>query len=66
MHEFWYDYHQPKYADKAKPCDIDTDSFIVQIKTNYICKEIVEGVEKGLTHQIMNQIDHCLKERKNG
>ena len=33
MHEFWYDYLKPKYGKKAKLCCMDTDSFIVYIKT---------------------------------
>ena len=33
MYEFWYDYIKPKYQDKAKLCYMDTDSFVVQIKT---------------------------------
>ena len=32
MHEFWYDYVEPKHVKKAKLCYIDTDSFIVYIK----------------------------------
>ena len=45
MHKFWYDYVKPKYGTKAKLCYMDTDSFIVYIKTNYIYKDIAEGVE---------------------
>ena len=33
MHEFWYDYIKPKHGEKAKSCYMDTDNFIVQIKT---------------------------------
>ena len=33
MYEFWYDYMKPKYDDKVKLCYIDTDSFIMSIKT---------------------------------
>ena len=33
MYEFWYDYVKPKYGKIAKLCDMDTDSFIVYIKT---------------------------------
>ena len=33
MYKFWYDYFKPKYWDKAKPCNTDTDSFIIHIIT---------------------------------
>ena len=33
MHEFWYYYMKPKYGDNLKLCYMDTDSFIMQIKT---------------------------------
>ena len=33
MNRFWYIYVNPKYGEKAKLCYMDTDSFIVYIKT---------------------------------
>ena len=33
MYEFWYDYIEPKYQDKAKLCYMDTDSFVIHIIT---------------------------------
>ena len=45
MCDFWYDYVKPKYGKKAKLCYIDTDSFIVYIKTDDIYKDIAEDVE---------------------
>ena len=45
MYEFWYDYIKPEYDEKAKLCYIDTDSFIVYIKTDYIYNDIAENVE---------------------
>ena len=45
MYEFWYDYVKPKYDEKAKLCYMDTDSFIVYIKTGDIYKDIAEDVE---------------------
>ena len=45
MYEFWYDYVKPKYCEKAKLCYIDTDSFIVYIKTDDIYKDIAKTVE---------------------
>ena len=45
MHEFLYDYVKPKYDEKAKFCYIDTDSFIVYIKTDDNYEDITENVE---------------------
>ena len=45
MYELWYDYVKPKYGEKAKLCYMDTDSFIVYIKTDDIYKNITEDVE---------------------
>ena len=44
-YELWYDYIKPKYGEKAKLCDMDTDSYIVYIRTDDISKDIVEDVE---------------------
>ena len=40
MYEFWHDYINPKYEDRAKLCYTDTDSFIIYIKT----KDFFEGI----------------------
>ena len=45
MYEFWYDYMKPKYANDAKLCYMDTDSFIINIKTNDFYKDISNDVE---------------------
>ena len=45
MYEFWYDYVKPKYGKKAKLCYMETDSFIVYIKTDDIYQDIAEDVE---------------------
>ena len=34
MDEFWYDYMKPKYNDNVRLCYMDTDSFVMHIKTN--------------------------------
>ena len=36
IYESWYDYVKPKYGEKVKLCFMDTDSFIVYIKTDDI------------------------------
>ena len=36
MYKFWYDYVKPNYGEKPKLCYMDTDSFIVCIKTDDI------------------------------
>ena len=44
MYEFWHDYMKPKYANNVKLCYMDTDSFIINIKTNDIYKDISNDV----------------------
>ena len=46
MYEFWYDYIKPKYQNNAKLCYMDTDSFIIYIKTEDVYEDITEEVEK--------------------
>ena len=45
MYEFWYDYVKPKYGINVKLCYMDTDSFIMNIKTNYFYEDIANDVE---------------------
>ena len=45
MYEFWYDYMKPKYGNNVKLCYMDTDSFIMNIKTNDFYKDIASDVE---------------------
>ena len=47
MYEFWYDYVKIKYEDKARLCYMDTDSFVVNIKTKDFYKDISQDVNKG-------------------
>ena len=45
MYEFWYDYMKPKYDNNVKLCYMDTDTFIMNIKTNDFCEDIANDVE---------------------
>ena len=45
MCEFWYDYVEPKYDEKAKLCYMGTDSYIVHVKIYNLFKDITEDVE---------------------
>ena len=46
MYEFWYDYIKLKYGNDVKLCYMDTDSFVMNIKTNDFYKDISNDVEK--------------------
>ena len=46
MYKFWYDYIKPKYGNRVKLCYMDTDSFVMNIKTNDFYKDIANDVEK--------------------
>ena len=45
MYEFWYDYMKPKYNNDVKLCYMDTDSFIMNIKTNDFYEDIASNIE---------------------
>ena len=46
MYEFWYDYIKPKYQDKAKLRYMDSDSFVIYIKTEDFYKDVANDVKK--------------------
>ena len=46
MYEFWYNYIKQKYGDKAKLCYMDTDSFVIYIKTEEFYKDVASDVER--------------------
>ena len=46
IYEFWYDYVKPKYEDEVRLCYIDTDSFVMYIKTEDFYKAIASDVER--------------------
>ena len=46
MYELWYDYMKPKYGDNVKLCYMETDSFIMNIKTEHFYKDSANDVEK--------------------
>ena len=45
MYEFWYDYMKPKYNDNVGLCYMDTDSFVMHIKTNDFYKDISDDFD---------------------
>ena len=45
MYGFWYDYIEPKYQSNAKLCHMDTDNFIIYIKTEDFYKDIADDVK---------------------
>ena len=46
MYEFWYDYMKLKYGENIKSCYMDTDSFIINIKTEDLYKDVANDAEK--------------------
>ena len=64
MYKFWYDYMKSKYGDNVKLCYIDTDNFIMYIKTEGFCKDIADDVEKRFDTSNY-EVDRPLPTRKN-
>ena len=46
MYKFWYNYIKPNYGDKARLCYMDTDRFLMNIKTEDFFKDIADDVER--------------------
>ena len=44
MYEFCYDFIKLKYNDNVRLCYMDTDSFVMNIKTNDFYKDIAHDV----------------------
>ena len=53
MYEFWYGYIKPKYNDNVRLCYMDTDSFVMNIKTNDFIKILLMMFIIGLILRIM-------------
>ena len=64
MYEFWYDYMKPKYNDNVKLCYMDTDSFVMNIKTEDFYKDITNDVEKRF-HTSNHEVNRPLPTGKN-
>ena len=58
MYEFWCDYIKPKYGDKARLCYMDTDSFVMDIKTDDFYKDISNDVDKWFDASNYNKHDN--------
>ena len=62
MYEFWYHYVKPKYGEKAKMCYMNIVSLHTKIQMIFK-KTLQKTLKLDLIIQIMNQRDHCLKEK---
>ena len=62
MYEFWYDYVKSKYEDRARLCYMDTDSFVINIKTKDFYKDIAESIKKRFDISDYIMTDHYLRE----
>ena len=60
MFEFWCDYLKPKYNNNVKLFYIDTDSFVIYIKTEDFFLILTMMLKNGLIHLIMTKMimDH--------
>ena len=64
MYEFWHDYVKQKYGKHAGLCYMDTDSFIIYVKTEDIYKDIAEDVETRFDTSNL-ELDRPLSKGKN-
>ena len=64
IYESWCDYMKPKYNDKVKLCYMDTDSFIMNIKTNDFSEDIASDIENRFDTSNY-EVNRPLPKRKN-
>ena len=64
VYEFWHGYVKLKYGEKAKLCYMDTENFIVYIKTEDVYKDIAEDVETRF-YTSNYELDRPLPKRRN-
>ena len=63
MYEISYDYIKPKYQKNVKICYMDTDSFIIHIKTEDFYRDIADDVTKWFgTSNIVRMIKEHFQE----
>ena len=57
MHEFWYDYVKPKNGENTKLGYLDTESFVVYIKTEDIYVNMANYVATilGISSYVLNR-----------
>ena len=54
MYGFWYHYIKPKYQSNVKLCCMDTDSFIINIKTEDFYKDFARH------YKLLIELHHIL------
>ena len=55
--------NQSTYQDKATLCYMDTDSFVIHIKTEDFSEDIANDVENWFDTSNYYKVDKCLKYR---
>ena len=64
MYQFWYDYIKAKYQNNAKLCYMDTNIFIIHIRTEDYYEDIEDDIAKRFD-KLDYEINRPLSARKN-
>ena len=64
MYEFWYDHIKKMYENNAKFCYMDTDSYLIYIKTEDVYEDVADDVEKRFDTSNYEVDDSYLQERR--
>ena len=62
MYEFQYEYIKQKYGEKAN-CVMWIQTVSLYTQKQMIFRRLQKMLKQGLILQIMNQTDHCLKQK---
>ena len=66
MYEFLYDYVKSKYEDRARLCYMDTDSFVINIKTKDFYKDIAENIKERFDTGVNKKVIGLMKDELGG
>ena len=59
MYDYYYNNLKSKYKDYVSLLYMDTDSFILEIKTSDVCEDMIDNIDTYVIQVIISQVMCC-------